>query len=59
MLINSCILLAPVILAIFYPQVAKLAALLGAVGGTLAIYIVPTITYVAQSHMAIKNPRLV
>lgn len=56
---NTCILFVPGLLAVVYPQVQTLAALLGAVGGMLVIYFLPTFTYLKQSHMAIKDPALV
>lgn len=42
---NGAILIIPLILAIGYPQVGKIAGLLGAVGGCLVIYILPTVTF--------------
>ena len=43
--LNGAILLVPLLLAIFYPQAGKIAGLLGAVGGCLCIYILPTVTF--------------
>ena len=53
------ILIGPGILAIVYPQVGKLAGLLGALGGCLVIYLLPTITFLAQKRTEINNPDLV
>lgn len=43
-LLNGCILLVPLLLAIFYPEAGKIAGLLGAIGGCLVIYVLPTVT---------------
>ena len=58
-MIYTAIVLGPTWLAIFYPYVGTLASVLGAIGGCLVIYIVPTVTYLKQSHTAIANPDLV
>jgi sodium-coupled neutral amino acid transporter 9 len=59
MCLNSAILIPPMALAIFYPQVGKVAGILGAVGGLLCIYFLPTFTYLAQKRQEINNPALV
>lgn len=45
MTINLLLLVAPVTLAIVYPKVGALAAKLGAIGGYIVIYLLPTVTY--------------
>ena len=46
-ILNTLILTGPLILAITYPKVGKLAGILGAIGALLCIYILPTVTYIA------------
>lgn len=46
-LLNTLILIMPLILSITYPEVGKVAGILGAVGGLLCIYLLPTVTYIA------------
>lgn len=58
-ILNTLILIGPGILAIVYPQVGKLAGLLGAIGGLLCIYVLPTITFLAQKRTQINNPDLI
>jgi len=43
-IMNFCILIGPAVLAIVYPEVAKLAGILGAFGAFLVIYCLPTFT---------------
>lgn len=59
MIVNFMILIGPFILSIMYPNVGKLAGLMGAFGGLFTIYILPTITYLSQSEMSIENPELI
>lgn len=59
MLINLMILVAPITLAIVYPEVGSMAAKMGAIGGYIVIYLLPTVTYMYQSYMGIKQPRLI
>jgi hypothetical protein len=47
--VNFSILIGPVIIALLYPHVGKLAGLMGAFGGLFTIYILPTLTYLKQS----------
>lgn len=57
-MINSCILIGPFILAIFYPEVGVLAGYLGSVGALFTIFILPIATYLKLKHTEIKNPLL-
>ena len=59
MIVNFLILIGPFFLSILYPNVGKLAGLMGAFGGMFTIYILPTITYLSQSEMSIENPELI
>lgn len=56
---NVCILVGPFVLAIFYPQVGKLAGYLNAVTTLFTIYLLPTLTNLKMKHTEIKNPILV
>ena len=58
-MLNTLILIGPGILAVVYPEVGKLAGLLGAVGGCLCIYILPVVTFLAQKRTEINNPDLI
>jgi hypothetical protein len=42
-----------------YPEVGKIAGVLGAVGGLLCIYLLPTVTYIAQKKSEITHSALV
>lgn len=57
-MLNTAILIPPLILAIVYPKVGAIAGILGAVGAFLCIYSLPTITYLAQKKTEIDNPAL-
>ena len=57
-MINSLILIMPFILAVFYPDVGKLAAYLSSVAGLFCIYVLPTVTYLKSLYTQIKNPIL-
>ena len=56
---NLVILTGPTYLAITYPHVGRLAGIMGAFGGFLTIYFLPTMTYLFQSYDAIDNPDIV
>jgi|TARA_B110001450_G_C17504895_1_gene433948 hypothetical protein len=58
LILNTAILIPPLILAITYPHVGSIAGILGAVGAFLCIYSLPTITYLAQKKTEIDNPAL-
>ena len=45
-------------LAIFYPEVGKLAGMLGSISALACIYVLPTITYLKSKHTEIKHPML-
>lgn len=45
-------------LAIFYPEVGKLAGILGSLSGLACIYVLPTVTYLKSKHTEIKHPML-
>ena len=47
--LNFIILIFPLIIAILYPKAGSLAGTLGAIGGLLCIYILPTVTYLSQT----------
>jgi len=57
-ILNTVILIPPLILAITFPHVGAIAGILGAVGAFLCIYSLPTITYLAQKKTEINNPAL-
>jgi hypothetical protein len=40
------ILIGPLLVAVFYPHIGKISSILGGVGAYLAIYALPTITYI-------------
>jgi hypothetical protein len=44
-ILNLIIIIGPIILAIMYPFVGKLASYLGAFGSLVNVYIIPTFTY--------------
>ena len=46
-ILNLLILIIPAILGVVYPQVGKLAGILGALAGFLVIYFLPTLTYLS------------
>ncbi len=50
--------MAPFLLAIFYPDVGKLAGYLGSLAALGCIYVLPTITNLKSSYTQIKNPLL-
>jgi nitrate/nitrite transporter NarK len=58
MILNTLILIGPCVLAIVYPNVGQLAGILGAIGALLGIYVVPTVTYIAQKKTEVLNPVL-
>ena len=58
MITNFCILIAPFLFAIFYPDVGKLAGYLGSVSALGCIYVLPTITNLKSSYTRIKHPLL-
>jgi hypothetical protein len=58
MVTNFCILIAPFLLAIFYPDVGKLAGYLGSFSALGCIYVLPTITNLKSSYTQIKHPLL-
>lgn len=58
LLANVLILIAPFLLAIFYPQVGKLAGILGSFSALGCIYVMPTITYLKSLYTQVKNPLL-
>mmetsp|Transcript_1201 Transcript_1201/g.2198 ORF Transcript_1201/g.2198 Transcript_1201/m.2198 type:complete len:187 (-) Transcript_1201:296-856(-) len=47
-MLNFLILIGPAVLGVVYPQVGKLAGILGLIGGILVIYILPTVTFTKQ-----------
>ena len=55
---NTMILTPPFLLAIFYPQVGTLAALLGSFATMLVIYFLPISTYLKYKYSTIRNPAL-
>lgn len=55
---NFGILLLPFCLAIFYPDVGKLAGYLGSFCALGCIYVLPTITNLKASFLEIKHPVL-
>ena len=57
-MLNTAILIPPLILAITYPEVGSIAGILGAVGAFLCIYSLPTVTFLAQKKTEIDNPAL-
>lgn len=56
---NLAIFIFPVVLAIVYPHVGSLAALLSGVLGLVVLYMLPTVTFLTQQKRAIKNPELI
>jgi hypothetical protein len=47
------------IIAITYPKAGSLAGTLGALGGLLCIYILPTVTFISQTQKEILHPSLI
>ena len=45
--LNTLILFGPLIISITYPEVGKVAGILGAFGGLLCTYLLPTVVYIA------------
>lgn len=58
MSLNFGILIGPFIIAVVYPHVGKIAAILGAIGAFLCIYTLPTVTFAAQKKTEVDNPEL-
>jgi hypothetical protein len=58
-MLNVFILIPPGLLAVLYPEVGILAGMLGSLGGLLCIYIMPTVTFLAQKKTEINHPQLV
>lgn len=58
-ILNVLILIPPGLLAVLYPEVGVLAGILGSLGGLLCIYIMPTVTFLAQKKTEINHPQLV
>jgi hypothetical protein len=50
--------MGPFLLAIFYPEVGKLAGILGSLSALACIYVLPTITYLKSKYTEIKHPML-
>jgi len=48
----------PVILALTYPHVGRLAGIMGSFGGMFTIYLLPTLAYVTQSGIAVNHPEV-
>lgn len=57
-LTNFCILIAPFMLSIFYPDVGKLAGYLGSFSALGCIYVMPTITNLKSTYTQVKHPIL-
>ena len=57
-MLNFGLLIGPFILAVLYPNVGKIAAILGATGSFFCVITLPVIVYVAQKKTEIKNPFL-
>lgn len=57
-LLNSCILVVPFLLSLFYPDIGTLAGYLGSVSALFCIYILPTLTYLKYKYTEINNPIL-
>jgi Transmembrane amino acid transporter protein len=55
---NLGILIVPFTIAIFYPDVGKLAGCLGSLCALGCIYVLPTITNLKASYLEIKHPVL-
>eukprot|EP00347_Sterkiella_histriomuscorum_P006074 403354168 len=55
---NTLMLVPTFILAVFYPQVGKLAGYLGSIGGLGCIYVLPTVTHLKSNYLEIYNPLL-
>ncbi len=55
---NILILIAPFILSIFYPQVGRLAGVLGSFSAISCVYVLPTITYLKDMQHYVSNPLL-
>lgn len=55
---NVGILILPFSLAIFYPNVGKLAGYLGSVTALAVIYVLPIITYLKARKLEVKHPVL-
>ena len=55
---NLGILVVPFCLAIFYPDVGKLAGYLGSICALGCIYVLPTMTNLKVSYLEIKHPVL-
>jgi hypothetical protein len=46
------------LLAVYYPKVGSLAAILGSFGTMLCIYILPVSTYLKSLHSSIKSGKM-
>ena len=57
-LVTAVLLLLPLAIAVFYPQIADLLSYVGAVAGIFAIYLVPISTYLCKLKMDYENPLL-
>lgn len=56
--VNVLILILPFLLAIFYPEVGKLAGYLGSVSALGCIYVMPTISHLKSVQTQVSHPIL-
>ena len=57
-MMNFFLIMPSFILAVYYPKVGSLAAILGSFGTVLCIYILPVSTYLKSLHSSIKTDKM-
>jgi hypothetical protein len=57
-MMNLLLITPSFVLAVYYPKVGSLAAILGAFGTMLSIYILPVSTYLKSLHSSIKTDKI-
>jgi len=55
---NLFLIVPSFVLAVYYPKVGSLAAILGSFGTMLCIYILPVSTYLKSLHSSIKSGKM-
>lgn len=57
-MMNLGLIFPSFVLAVYYPKVGSLAAILGSFGTMLCIYILPVSTYLKSLHSQIKSGKM-
>jgi len=57
-IVTAVLLLLPLAIAVFYPQIADILSYVGAVAGIFALYLIPIATYLSKLKLDYENPLL-